>query len=38
MENNLESACENSTFYPRGGGKPLKKFQRVAKVVEFHFR
>ena len=37
MENNLEFHVKNFTFYPGGGGKPLKNFSEGSDVVEFHF-
>ena len=38
MENNLEFHVKNFTFYPGGGGKPLKISSEGSDVVEFHFR
>ena len=38
MENNLEFHVKNFTFYPGGGGKPLKISSEGSNVVEFHFR
>lgn len=37
MENNLEFHVKNFTFYPGGGGKPLKNFSEGSDVAEFHF-
>lgn len=33
----LEFHVKNFTFYPGGGGKPLKNFSEGSDVAEFHF-